>query len=228
MTALQLIDAALRNLKVLYTGQSSSTDQRSEALQTLQMMLRNWSAERLMVHYIIEQENFTLTSGTAKYTIGSGGTFDTERPVRILGGSIRTSGLDSPLKIIDRNRYSRIANKSLAETPSWLWYNPVYPLGEIYLYPVGGGDIYLDSQKRLTEPSLVTSSIAFAPEYDEAIEYNLTRRLAPKFNRELTNNVIDMARITKDEIMILNASLQVEEADMEILQINRRWSINEG
>ena len=162
MTALQLIEAALRDIGVLYTGQSSNSDQQTECLQALQMMLRTWSAQRLMVYYIEEGENFTLVAGTSSYTIGSGGDFNTVRPTAILGAYV-ASGIDYPIEIIDRERYRNISVKTLGDVPAWLWYNPVYPLGEIYLYPTGGGEIYLDSQKPLTEPSTVATEMTLAP-----------------------------------------------------------------
>jgi hypothetical protein len=227
MTAQQLIEAALRDIGVLYTGQSSNSDQQTECLQALQMMLRTWSAQRLMVYYIVEGESFTLTAGTTKYTIGSGGDFDTVRPIKILGAYI-ASGVDYPLTIIDRERYRNISVKTLGDVPSWLWYNPVYPLGEIYLYPTGGGTIYLDSQKPLAEPAAIGSTISFAPEYDEAIEYNLARKLAIPYNKEVTADLRLAARDSKDQIMALNASMQVEEAEVEILSLNRAYSIEGG
>ncbi len=227
MTAQQLIEAALRDIGVLYTGQSSNSDQQTECLQALQMMLRTWSAQRLMVFYIEEGEQFTLVAGTTSYTIGSGGDFDTVRPTKILGAYV-TSGIDYPLEIVDRNRYREIGVKSLGDVPAWLWYNPANPLGDIYLYPAGAGTLNLDSQKPLAEPAAIGTSLLLAPEYDEAIEFNLALRLAPKYNKAITQEIKDMASASRTEIEALNASLQVEESDIEILTLNRGFSIEGG
>lgn len=227
MTAQQLINAALRKIGVISAAQTASTTQESNALETLQMLLRSWSAERIMVYYIVEGENFTLAAGTSRYTIGDGGDFDTVRPVSILGAYV-ASGIDYPLEIIDRARYRKISIKTLGDTSAWLWYNPAYPLGEIYLYPTGSGTIYLDSQKPLTEPTTIVSSVQFPPEYDRAIAFNLAVDLAPDYDKTVTQTLATLARDARNNVTDLYASLQVEEADIEILTLNRSYSIEGG
>jgi len=227
MTAQQLINAALRKVGVIAGAQSATTTQENNALEALQMLLRSWSAERIMVYYIVEGESFALTAGTSRYTIGSGGDFDTVRPVKILGAYI-ASGVDYVLAIIDRAKYRSIGVKTLGDVPSWLWYNPVYPLGEIYLYPTGSGTIYLASQKPLTEPSTIVSSVQFPPEYDRAITFNLAVDLASDYDKTVTRTLATLAVDSKNKITDLYASLQVEEADVEILGLNRAYSIESG
>jgi len=229
MTAQQIINAALRKIRVISASQSASTSQESNALEALDVLLRSWSAEGLMVYYVEELEPFALT-GAASYTIGDGGDFDTVRPVKILGAVVRSGGIDVPLDIVAQNRYLEIAQKSTGDTPAILWYNPVYPLADIYLWPVGsaGINIYLNSVKPLTEPTDITSSISFPPEYDRAMIFNLAVDLAPEFDKMVSPTLANMALQAKNNISNLYASLQVEEATVEILEIAGRYHIEAG
>ena len=226
MTALQVIDYALRNINVLYTGQSSSANQQSECLEALQVMLRSWGARGLMTHYIVEGETLTVVAGTAGYTFGSGGDIATTRPVKIVNAYFREGNRDYPVEIIQAGEYARIWDKTDTRRPQKLWYNPVYPLGEIKVWPTGAGTMYLDSQKQLTEPSVVTDSMSFAPEFDEAMAFNLAVRLAPRYNKPVERNLSGLAATSMRRIKTLNAVLAVEPVAPEVLALSQaRFSI---
>ena len=226
MTALEIIENALRNINVLYTGQSSSSAQRTECLEVLQVMLRSWAARALMTHYIVEGEALTTVAGTAAYTIGSAGDVNTVRPVRILNAYFREGSRDYPVEIIQAGEYARVWDKADTQRPQKLWYNPVYPLGEIKIWPTGAGTMYLDSQKQLTEPTAVTDTMSFAPEFDEAMAFNLAVRLAPRYNKPVGKPLDSLASTSLRRIKIVNAALSVEPVAPEVLALSQaRFSI---
>ena len=221
MTALEIIDYALRNINVLYTGQTSSTDQQSECLEVLQVMLRSWATRGLLMYYIDEGETLTTVAGTASYTIGVGGDVNTVRPVKILNAYFREGNRDYPVETIQGGEYADIWDKADTRRPQKLWYNPVYPLGEIKIWPTGAGTMYLDSQKQFTEPATVAASCTYAPEFDEAMAFNLAVRLAPRYNKPVGKALDALARKSLLRITRLNAALQVEPVAPETVGLAR-------
>ena len=227
MTVQQIITQALLNVGTYSPGETLKDAELQDGLLRLRSMIRAWNAQGQMVHFST-QDTHTLTSGTASYTIGSTGTIATGRPVSIKNGYIRTSdNIDTPLKIIDEAKYQGLGNKNLGYTyPAYLWYNPTYPNGTIYLYPPGGGELYINSLKELSDPTTLTGDVAFPGPYDEAMEWGLTTRLCPSNGREPTPFMYDMAKQAEDNIIALNAALSVESISPEILHLTRRYHID--
>lgn len=222
---------ALAAIGAKATGESPSTDEGSDALNTLYLLLRSWRAKNFMLYYVVS-ENFTLTAGTQSYTIGSGGDFDTVRPVRIEGAFIRDSNSsDIPLKQIGPDEYRNIAYKTIGnDTPARFYYDPDFPLGVIYFFPPGGGTFYVDSLKQLSEPTAISSSVSFPPEYDNCIKWNLALHLAPEYAAPGTHMpiIIELARDSLHDLISLNAALRHEPVKLEILRLTRRYNINEN
>jgi hypothetical protein len=227
MTAIEIITAALRLIGVAATGETLSASESADGLQAMQMMIDSWSNQGLFV-YARTVETLTLT-GANSYTIGSSGTFNTVRPIEILGAYVTSGGLDYPINLVTANTYRDIAQKSLSGIPNWLYYSPTYPLGTIYMAPVASGDtITIESLKPLTEPSGNTSNLSFPPGYEEAFKFNLAVRLAPEFGRVPDQVVVELATSSIRNIKNKAAADRVELAKLELLELSRRWSIDGG
>jgi len=227
-TAQELIKAALRKVGAISRGKTANASDLADGLEALKVLLREWSGQGTMV-FVQEQDTHTLTGGTASYTIGSGATIDTTRPVRVEGAYVNSGNVDYPLNIIGPNKYRNIAQKdSGADVPNWLHYQPGYSQGTIYLWPPGGGTLYLDSLKPLTEPSSLTTSMTFPGEYDAAIIWNLCCELGPEYGREPTMYWLARAQETKDNIIAINAALSIETADVQIIDSRRPYDIDQG
>lgn len=227
-TANTLIKAALRSIGAIATGETPTADELADGLEALKFMLRHWSDNNVRL-WFISQDTVTLNS-SEYYTIGSGGTVNTVRPETIKGGFIRdSSGVDSPLHIADEARYRGLILKSLSGTAEFVWYNPEYPLGKLYFWPRGSGTAYIDSLKGLTEPSLITSTIAFPPGYDEGIKYNLALRLALEYGKEPSMLVIALAKSGLQTIESKNFNMQMNAADLNAeLKGDSVYNIDQG
>jgi len=226
-TALTLIQDALMKIGVLAEGETCSDAMAQSALRTLKYMLRHWSAKNIRLYYT-KQDTVVLT-GASSYTIGSGGDCDTVRPSSIRGGFVRgSSGLDHPIKIVDEDKYRKLSIKDLSLTPEYIWYNPEYPLGKIYIWPIGTGTLYLDSLKPLTDPATLTTSVSFPPEYDEAIIYGLAVRLSPNYGKAVSDDIATLALDGLRDIESKNFNEQMVTARLEIIDIAEKWSIDVG
>jgi hypothetical protein len=227
-TAQELIKMALRVIGVVATGETPSNDDMQDALLAMKVMFREWAADELMV-YTTEINTFTLAAGVVSYTIGSGATINTTRPESIRSAFITQDGLDHELDIISEEEYIEIADKDLGHNyAASLWYKPTYPNGTIYLWPPGGGVLNLHSMKQLTEPTSLTASVQFPGPYDAAIKWNLAEQMCPEYGKEPSPYIVKKAEDSLDNIINLNAALNVRSVKTEILKISRRWHINEG
>lgn len=221
-TAQTLIKAALRAINAIASGETPTAAEMADGLEALKIMLRSWSSENIMV-YSISQDTLTMT-GASSYTIGSGGDASTTWPVEIKGAVVDTI---YDLRIIGEARYRSLKRGELGSTAQYLYYNPAYPLGVLYPYPVGGSSMVIDSLKALTDPATLTTSVSFPTSYDAAIKWNLALELAPEFGREPSPFIAQRAYLAKRTIESKNAANQINSVDLSHLgRGDRLYDIN--
>lgn len=206
-TVAETVKAALRLIGVIATGETPSGEEQADAISTLNDMLEQWALSRLMV-YDYTPESFSLVASTASYTIGSGGTLNTTRPLAIETAFIRRAGTstDYPLALIANAEYRSISQKTSEGVPSFLYYEGSNPLGTIYLYPTpdAAHTLHLTTRKQFTAYSSGATSIAVPPGYAMAIKYNLALMLSVEYGVTPSPLLVQIARDTKAEIKRLN------------------------
>ena len=224
-----LIYAAMRTAGILASGETPNANEQSDGLLSLRMMLREWSARNMRL-YAQTQVTLSLDGSSTYYTIGPGGDIDTTRPKTIKGGYIRDAyNADTKIVIIDEARYREFVVKSLGGTPQYLWYNPNFPLGELYLWPIGSGTAYIDCLMPFTEPSILEDSVDLPPEYEEAIKWNLALRFSAEYGREPSALVAALASNSLRNIESKNFDAQVNAANLrdELADVTD-YDINSG
>ena len=182
-TANDLITKALKLNGKLGQGQTLSSYDADDCLDSLNAMLDSWWNERLSVYQIL-RETFTLVASDDDYTIGTGGQIATTRPIKITNAFITADDIDYPMEIITVEEYDAIQSKTVeSDFPLYLYYQPSYPLGIIYLYPVPSAThtLNFDSWKQIQSFADLTTEMALPPGYQRAIEYNLSIETAPLF-----------------------------------------------
>jgi hypothetical protein len=104
-TAHDIIKRSFRMLKVIEAGEAPQASESQDALTVLNNMIQSWNNERLMLHKMT-QESETLTANQGTYTIGTGGDFNTDRPIRFESVFIRDSNNnDYQLQVINDQQY---------------------------------------------------------------------------------------------------------------------------
>lgn len=182
-TAADLISTALKLNGKLGQGEALTSNDATDGLNALNSMLDSWWNERLSVYQIL-RETHTLTISDRDYTIGSGGNINTTRPVKITNAFITSNSIDYPMEIIDVKAYDGLSAKTIeSDIPHYLYYQPSYPLGIIYLYPTpsAANVLNFDSWKQLQSFSTLTTALSLPPGYQRALEYNLAVELCPLF-----------------------------------------------
>lgn len=227
-----LIIAALQMIGEKEIGATLSTAEEMAYLAKLNMMMESWSIQRLLIYQIL-QENFALTTSTGTYTIGSGGTFNTTRPIKITNAFVRSGSTDYQLQIIPVDSYNMIPQKTVdGSYPTELYYDMGFSsasLATIYLYPEpsAGLTLYIDSWKQLQTFALISTTLVLPPGYELAIVSNLAIFLSAGF-RPVQQEVIKIARESLAAIQGLNAPVLIARLDAGIVPGGRRFNINIG
>ncbi len=201
-SALDLITGSARLLGVLFKSEQLSADEANDGLIALNDMLDTWSNDDLMT-YAFTLESFPLT-GAATYTIGTGGNFNTSRPINIATAVVRMASIDYPLDIITQQEYqTEISIKSITSPiPQFLTYDNNYPLGNISIYavPTAGSTLRMLSNKPLSNISALTTVVDLPPGWKRAIKNNLAIDMAPEFGVEPPASVVRNAALSMGAI----------------------------
>jgi len=227
-TARELVTDALIDLGEFDPTETIDAADLVRGIRVLNRMLSLWSVQNLLAPYTIS-ESFA-GSGSASYTMGTAGTASATRAKTILNAYANDGSNDTPIEIIDQRKYNNIPDKSTAGTPEFLFYDPIYPVGVIYLYrvPSASYTIHIESTKELTGTLAIATTLLLPPEYEEAIVTNLTIRLAPSYKVQITPFMYQAASDSLKPIRNLNAANRLEEMSMPAMPITnggRRYNI---
>lgn len=213
-TALDLIKSSMRLATILASGETPTADEANDALKALNDILENWSLERLSVW---QSANFTgtLVAGQSTYTIGSGGNFNTTRPIRIGSAFTTVNSSDFPVSEWGLGEYNGVSVKATGGIPERFVYLNEYPLGQIILYPVPAvaSTISLDIDRVLTFPVTLATTLAFPPGYEKALRYTLATNIAPEYGIEPPAIVRSIATSSKADLKRANKVRVVSSFD---------------
>lgn len=192
-TARDIITKALQKNGVLTSNDGLSGDEVVDGLFNLNAMLESWANDSLLC-YATVLESFDLVSGQADYTIGTGGDFDTARPMKILSAFIRQGETDYPLSIVNAVDYDNLAEYKEITTgiPEAITLNGGFPLNTITFYyvPSGGLKFFLRSEKYLTNIPTLDTVIQFPVGWVKALIDNLAIEEAPNYGQPLTESLV--------------------------------------
>jgi len=215
--AADVITPAFRKINI----DSPTVTHMSNALTSLNELISMWGADGM--NYVPVAESFSITAADGEYTIGSGGDFDTVRPLRINTCYLRDSdSYDYPVGVMSASEYANIRNKSLSLRPTKVYLLPEYPLAKLIFntLPDASYTGYFEFTKNFTEYAATTTAFGLPPEYKEALVYNLALSLAADWDRVVSQFVASRALETKLIIERLNASMQpIPESKFDIMMI---------
>jgi hypothetical protein len=176
-----IINRAAEILGYKDPDEALSTTDSANFLAVLNDMLDGWNTQRL---FIVAVADIAQSVSTSPITIGTGGTINIARPIKMMDGAFtRINGDDYPITWIERTQYDAINNKAQTGTrPEFGYYDAAVPLGSIYLYPVPTSaiELHIQVQTQLTEfADLSTTDYNLAAGYRKALAYSLAEELAP-------------------------------------------------
>lgn len=186
-TARDVLKRAMRLISAIGAGEEPTAEEGADGLAALNSMLDAWWSNTLAVFYV-QSESFTWPSGQSVRTMGTGGNFSTTRPIRIESAFQRDNDVDYQIRIITRDQYDAIPDKTTQSTLITEIY-PEYRADLVYLYaypvPSVAVTVHLKSPARLQSFASLTTDVALPPGYLRALEYNLAVEIAPEYQLEV-------------------------------------------
>lgn len=205
-TARTIIKKALQKNGVLTKNESPSGDEASDGLDSLNALLSSWSNDSLLI-YTRQSESFPIVGGQETYTIGTGGDFNTDRPLQITSAFIRIGTTDYNMGCINGKQYDGIAQKDIGNSiPQTLYYDGATPLSTITIYPVPvTGTLHIRSEKELTQLASLDADIEFPAGWERALVYNLAVEIGSEYGQPIDQVTYQIAQESKAGIKTATA-----------------------
>lgn len=206
MTAGEAIKKALLLINAVDRFGEPSENEYSDGLVSLNQLLRRLGVDRLGIHTTAVVTH-TLSVGGYDETIGPTGQIVTTRPHKVLSARVTIDGQEYCLTELTRTEYDKIADKNLAGTPEYYFYDPTATNGTLWLYPAPDAALVmsLTLQQPLTEYTSISTTIALPPEYISHIPWALAIDIAPEYGAEAPQSVQGRALETLRQLKRLHS-----------------------
>ena len=190
----------------------------TRAFRQVNWLLAQWARKRWLVYRL--QDYSFISTGAFNYAVGSGGAININpRPDRMEYAFLRflqtssNNGLpvDIPLELITSHEdYSRIAVKTVG-TLSWrIFYDPAWPMGLLFPWPVpqsGLYEIHVGFKVVLPRFQSLSQPINFPPEYEVALNWCGARRLRASYQMPADPTIDSLARDALNTIREASAAM---------------------
>ena len=186
-----LIAGALRIAGATAQGETPTATQVTEAAEALNMFVKALQADGMPL-WAIKKYAVTLTA-TADYTIGVSATVNTPKPLKVIQAFLHntTTEIDIPMRILTRQEYEQLGNKTSTGQPIQLFYEPLLTTGVLHLFPVpdttsiANCTVKIIYQRPFEDFDVSTDEPDFPQEWYDAIKFGLADRLAPEYGLAL-------------------------------------------
>lgn len=217
-----LIKGAFRVLGVVAAEETPSAAEESDGFTALNDMLDAWANERLTLFATLRSA-YTLTPSLNPHTIGSGGTFNVTRPLRVDRASIvlaSSPNAELPLNMLSDGEWQLAQGKTTTGTPVNLWLETSYPLAKLWLnpVPVSADTLVLYTWQQLGRFVSVSADVDLPPGYARALRFNLAKELAPEYGLALSAEAADIANESKAMLKRLNSRPSFLRSDAAVLR----------
>lgn len=199
---------------ILGIGKAAPGAMLLDALSHMNRMLSMWSTKSNAIHYVT-RESFALVASDGDYSFGTGGNFNSARPVEILDGcTVTVNSVEYPVRIETRENYDKLAIKTTTGIPYMLYYEPTYPTGTVRLYfvPNSNYTLNLKSLKPFSTYG-ISDSMNLPDGYEFAITYALAMMLGDMVGKPLSQLNVKLATESMAWLESVNFSHRVPTID---------------
>jgi hypothetical protein len=214
-TAGDLVKGSMRLIGAIATGETPSSDEANDGLNTLNDLLETWSLENLTV-WGNDDQTFAFTAGQGIYTIGPAGNFATSRPVRVPGMYCTFNGVDFAIDPIGDAEYDAIGLKNQPDAfPRRFLYLNANPLGILKFWPVPTSAlaVTINADQVLTQVANLATVMVFPPGYLLAMKHALAILLAPDYGIEPSPTIQRVALVSKANLKRANKLKRIARFD---------------
>ena len=195
-----VIAEAIYEVRLLQPGNSVPPDTSALVLSNLNRLLDDWNVEAAGA-YVIEFPTFTYTPGLSPHTIGPTGTFVMDpRPTDLLGANTITgsgaSAVRYPITLKDADWWRSVLVPGWGTNyPTGVYYDPSWPNGSLYYWPVPSAALTAELEVRGTFAQVTdASTIWLPPGYRNAVTLTLAEMITPAFG-----GAAQLSPITKEK-----------------------------
>lgn len=206
----------------------------NRAFRQANWLLAQWNRKRWLCYRI--QDYSFVSTGALSYAVGDGQTINmSPRPDRIEYAFLRflngvASGnlpVDVKLGIISSHEdYSRITVKTVGTLPWRIFYDPKWPNGQIFPWPVpqsGLYEIHVGFKVILARFNSLTEAINLPPEYEAALNWCLARRFRATSQMPADPEINAFATDALNAIRLANSAMSTLTLPRELTGRNRAY-----
>lgn len=216
-----IIESAYSIAGITGEGEVPTTEQYTKGSNALNMMVKAFQADGMPL-WAIKSYSIDLTLSAASYRIGSGQTVNTPKPLKIIQAFNHdtSTNVDIPIRIITRDEYNRLGNKTTTGNPIQIFYDPQMSYGDLYVFPtanatsVTNNQIKIFYQRPFEDFDASTDEPDFPQEWYEAITWGLAYRLAAEYQMPILHR--QSLKKDADEFRLIALSFGTEEGSMFI------------
>ena len=218
-----IVDRALRI--VLGVETSGTATQSSLALTALNAMIDSWRNEGLMASSVTELSAIMVV-GVSSYTLGAAGTFSTTRPLAVLDAYMRQYNVDTKVNLLTFEEWDALQYKiAQSNIVTDVFYNPVFPVAELKVYPVpkSANILVLIARTDLTGFTALSDIVSLPAGWERALAYNLAIEIAPEYGTIPNQAVVKSANDSKTAIKHTNnlAPIRMVAENMSLFKRTR-------
>lgn len=220
-SAYDIIVRALRLNGIIGSLDTPDAQDANDAFNSLNMMLEQWSIEDLMC-YQFDNNIFNTVINQASYTIGeSGCDWTAVRPNEITSAFVRVGQIDYPLQIMSNEEYYGVSMKTLQSVPRGLYYQPEFPKGLVFLYPVPQivYPIGITNTLQFTAFTGLDQTVSLPPGYLKALIWNLAVEIAPEYGKQI--EPITLKKAIEAKAIIKSKNTKLPELHMESVYLGK-------
>lgn len=223
-----IISRALRLIGAIAQGESPTTEQLNEAAIALNGLVKAWQADGMPL-WALKTYSIALTSGTSSYRIGVGEFINTPKPLRVTQAYNHdtVSNVDIPMRIITKQEYNILGNKTSSGNPIQVYYDPQNTYGDLYVFPVPttveatNNVINIIYQRPFEDFDSATDTPDFPSEWYDAVVFGLAVRLAPEYGLPVDQR--QALRAEAKEIKDAALGMGTEEGSLYFGVERRAW-----
>lgn len=215
LTVLDLITEALEEIGASAAGEPLTTDDQAKALAVLKRLVLSSNINRGNIA-TLRIDNWTLTNGKQKYTIGIDpaaapivADFVAVRPIRIERANVLLSAggttVRRKLDLLEDYQWAAKAFQNINSIPLELYNDAAYPLSTYYFYPIPDQNYVIETYTwQEFAQAAVTDVLAIPPGYYEYWMYSAAIRLCGPFGRTPGPTTVEMYNQVRGDVMALN------------------------
>jgi len=217
----ELIKGALRIVGAIAQGETPTSTMTSEAAEALNMLAKAWMADGMPL-WVTREYTQALTASTASYT-------PTNKMMRVISAYNHNvdTNVDIPMRIVTRDEYNRLGNKTTSGNPIQLLHIPNRTDSTIKVFPVptsveaADNTIIIVYQKPYDDFDTSTDEPEFPQEWFDALKFGLAHRLAAEYGMDINDRrqLLQEAAILKNEAL----SFGTEEGSVFLQADKRTW-----